>query len=253
MVQHNSDFTAACTVSEAPARGAVGRSRGGVQARLDSARGAGGERSVQSRPGTCPARAERPQRALSRLGVVHNAKVRCRASGRILQSPLPAHSRRPGQPSSHERRRTGRSAERTSDANGSTWPCQDESGPRLAHRGVQVAGPRGAQTRVGGHRPRRRHRAKGRARAWEGAWPGRGRAPREQAALSSVPRMTSPMRPPGGRVGRGPGPRPVPSERLRPTSPMRPVRWVPARLPEQGRAHEAGRALGAAGVDAEAG
>jgi len=56
-----------------------------------------------------------------------------------------------------------------------------------------------------------------------------------------------------GRVGRGPGPRPVPSERLRPTSPMRPVRCVPARLPEQGRAHEAGRALGAAGVDAEAG
>jgi hypothetical protein len=31
------------SVAEAPARGAVGRSRGGVQARLDSARGAGGE------------------------------------------------------------------------------------------------------------------------------------------------------------------------------------------------------------------
>ncbi len=33
------DDCAGCTVAKAPARGAVGRSRGGVQARLDSARG----------------------------------------------------------------------------------------------------------------------------------------------------------------------------------------------------------------------
>ena len=42
-VLYGADYSndcACCTVAEAPARGAVGRSRGGVQARLDSARGA---------------------------------------------------------------------------------------------------------------------------------------------------------------------------------------------------------------------
>jgi hypothetical protein len=38
-----SNDCAGCSVAKAPARGAVGRSRGGVQARLDSARGVGGE------------------------------------------------------------------------------------------------------------------------------------------------------------------------------------------------------------------